>query len=205
MLDLPPERARLGAGGILAFSKICTHAGCAINLYRYPLSRADLAEPGARLPLPLLDLRRRRRAASASSAPPGAPCRSCRSTSTTQGRLIAAGDMSGPIGPSWLGGAQDVIRSRAPLPRRAHRLGAGAPQAALRYVFPDHWTFLFGEIALYSFVVLIGTGVFLTLFFEPCLAETTYDGSYAPLQGAEMSDAYRLGAPTSRSTSTAGC
>jgi ubiquinol-cytochrome c reductase cytochrome b subunit len=60
----------------------------------------------------------------------------------------------------------------------------------LRYAFPDHWSFLFGEIALYSFVVLVGTGVFLTLFFEPSLARTTYDGPYDPLQGVEVSLAY---------------
>jgi quinol---cytochrome-c reductase cytochrome b subunit len=61
---------------------------------------------------------------------------------------------------------------------------------ALRYTFPDHWSFLFGEIALYSFVVLVGTGIFLALFFEPSLARTTYDGMYDPLRGAEMSVAY---------------
>jgi ubiquinol-cytochrome c reductase cytochrome b subunit len=61
---------------------------------------------------------------------------------------------------------------------------------ALRYTFPDHWSFLFGEIALYSFVVLVGTGVFLALFFEPSLAQTTYDGVYDPLRGTEMSVAY---------------
>ena len=61
---------------------------------------------------------------------------------------------------------------------------------ALRYTFPDHWSFLFGEIALYSFVVLVGTGVFLALFFEPSLARTTYDGVYDPLRGVEMSVAY---------------
>lgn len=61
---------------------------------------------------------------------------------------------------------------------------------ALRYAFPDHWTFLFGEIALYSFVVLVGTGVFLTLFFEPSLARTTYDGVYDPLRGTEVSLAF---------------
>jgi ubiquinol-cytochrome c reductase cytochrome b subunit len=60
----------------------------------------------------------------------------------------------------------------------------------LRYAFPDHWSFLFGEIALYSFVVLVATGVFLTLFFEPSLARTTYDGSYGPLRGVEVSLAY---------------
>jgi ubiquinol-cytochrome c reductase cytochrome b subunit len=61
---------------------------------------------------------------------------------------------------------------------------------ALRYAFPDHWSFLFGEIALYSFVVLVGTGVFLTLFFEPSLARTTYEGTYDPLRGTEVSLAY---------------
>lgn len=59
-----------------------------------------------------------------------------------------------------------------------------------RYVFPDHWTFLFGEIALYCFVVLVGTGVYLTLFFEPSTAQVVYDGSYAPLRGQEVSRAF---------------
>jgi ubiquinol-cytochrome c reductase cytochrome b subunit len=61
----------------------------------------------------------------------------------------------------------------------------------LRYLFPDHWSFLLGEVALYSFIVLVGTGVYLTLFFEPSLAETVYRGPYVPLQGVQMSDAYR--------------
>ncbi|HZA60880.1 MAG TPA: cytochrome b N-terminal domain-containing protein, partial [Actinomycetota bacterium] len=63
-------------------------------------------------------------------------------------------------------------------------------KAAMRYIFPDHWTFLFGEIALYSFIVLVATGVYLTLFFEPSTAEMTYTGSYAPLQGTTVSEAY---------------
>jgi ubiquinol-cytochrome c reductase cytochrome b subunit len=62
---------------------------------------------------------------------------------------------------------------------------------ALRYLFPDHWSFLLGEVALYAFVVLVGTGIFISLFFEPSLAQTVYDGSYEPLRGAEMSHAYR--------------
>src|SRR5205085_936028 len=62
---------------------------------------------------------------------------------------------------------------------------------ALRYVFPDHWSFLLGEVALYAFVVLVGTGIYLTLFFDPSTAPTYYHGSYAPLRGLEMSHAYR--------------
>jgi ubiquinol-cytochrome c reductase cytochrome b subunit len=61
----------------------------------------------------------------------------------------------------------------------------------LRYLFPDHWSFLLGEIALYAFIVLVATGTYLALFFEPSLSETVYHGSYGPLQGATMSHAYR--------------
>ena len=56
-------------------------------------------------------------------------------------------------------------------------------QKALRYVFPDHWSFLLGEVALYSFIVLVATGVYLTLYFDPSLAHTVYHGTYGPLRG----------------------
>ncbi|ELS50563.1 cytochrome bc1 complex cytochrome b subunit [Streptomyces viridochromogenes] len=60
----------------------------------------------------------------------------------------------------------------------------------LRKAFPDHWSFLLGEIALYSFVVLLLTGVWLTLFFDPSMTEVVYHGSYRPLEGVRMSAAY---------------
>ena len=60
----------------------------------------------------------------------------------------------------------------------------------LRKVFPDHWSFMLGEIALWSFVVLLVTGVFLSLWFTPSMSESTYEGSYAQLRGVPMSDAY---------------
>jgi len=62
---------------------------------------------------------------------------------------------------------------------------------ALRYVFPDHWSFLLGEIAMYSFLILVATGIYLTLFFEPSLAKTVYHGEYAPLDGVHMTKAYK--------------
>lgn len=68
--------------------------------------------------------------------------------------------------------------------------GASFVRRALRYVFPEHWTFLLGEIALHAFLVLVATGVYLTLFFEPSLAETTYRGGYEPLRGHTMTEAY---------------
>jgi ubiquinol-cytochrome c reductase cytochrome b subunit len=61
----------------------------------------------------------------------------------------------------------------------------------MRYLFPDHWSFLLGEVALYAFIVLVATGVFLALFFEPSLSDTVYRGSYEPLRGATMSHAYK--------------
>jgi ubiquinol-cytochrome c reductase cytochrome b subunit len=69
----------------------------------------------------------------------------------------------------------------------------GAPfiRKTMRYVFPDHWSFLLGEVALYAFVVLVATGIYLTLFFEPSLTQVHYHGGYAPLQGQPMSEAYK--------------
>jgi ubiquinol-cytochrome c reductase cytochrome b subunit len=68
------------------------------------------------------------------------------------------------------------------------------PSAAVRRqlnkVFPTHWSFLLGEIAMYSFVILLLTGVYLTLFFDPSMNDVTYNGVYQPLRGVEMSKAY---------------
>jgi ubiquinol-cytochrome c reductase cytochrome b subunit len=70
------------------------------------------------------------------------------------------------------------------------RVGSSLVHRTLRYVFPDHWSFMLGEIALYAFLVLVGTGIYLTFFFEPSLAPTVYDGAYAPLRGTEVSRAF---------------
>jgi ubiquinol-cytochrome c reductase cytochrome b subunit len=62
---------------------------------------------------------------------------------------------------------------------------------SLRYLFPDHWSFLLGEVALYAFIVLVGTGIYLTFFYEDSTARVVYHGPYVPLQGHEMTHAYR--------------
>lgn len=62
---------------------------------------------------------------------------------------------------------------------------------ALNHVFPDHWSFMLGEIALYSFVILAATGAFLALFYTGSSAQIVYHGSYHPLDGIKMSAAYR--------------
>ena len=71
------------------------------------------------------------------------------------------------------------------------RLGAASfARSALNKVFPDNWTFMFGEIAMYCFLILVLTGVYLTFFFVPSSHTTLYTGSYAPFRGAEVSEAF---------------
>ncbi|HET9897113.1 MAG TPA: ubiquinol-cytochrome c reductase cytochrome b subunit [Streptosporangiaceae bacterium] len=68
--------------------------------------------------------------------------------------------------------------------------GAKGMRTFLRKIFPDHWTFLLGEIALYTFIILLLTGTFLTLFFKPSMTDVVYHGSYVKLHGVHMSEAY---------------
>jgi len=71
------------------------------------------------------------------------------------------------------------------------RLGSSSFfKKGVKKAFPDHWSFLLGEIALYSFAVLVLTGVFLTLFFKPSAADIVYQGSLTRLRGVHMSEAY---------------
>lgn len=86
-------------------------------------------------------------------------------------------------------------RPRSPVERLAAWMDdrlrlAGAATKTLRKPFPGHWSFLIGEIALFALVVLVLTGIFLTLFYTPSVREVVYDGPYVPLQGTEVSAAY---------------
>jgi ubiquinol-cytochrome c reductase cytochrome b subunit len=69
--------------------------------------------------------------------------------------------------------------------------GSGLLRRELRHIFPDHWSFFLGEIALYCFIILVATGTFMALFFHASSTEVVYNGSYKPLAGVTMSDAYR--------------
>src|SRR6186997_3417977 len=88
---------------------------------------------------------------------------------------------------------------RAPAPTELDRLvgwldertgAAEVARVALHKVFPDHWSFLLGEIALFSYIVLFATGLYLTFFFTADTRPVTYAGPYAPLVGAEVSAAF---------------
>jgi ubiquinol-cytochrome c reductase cytochrome b subunit len=66
---------------------------------------------------------------------------------------------------------------------------SGAVKEFGRKIFPDHWSFMLGEVALYSFVVILLSGTFLTFFFQASMTPVIYEGSYVPLKGIEMSAA----------------
>ncbi len=71
------------------------------------------------------------------------------------------------------------------------RLGvSGFARSALDKIFPDNWSFMLGEVAMYCLIILVITGTYLTMFFVPSAKETVYHGSYGPLQGVKMSQAY---------------
>jgi ubiquinol-cytochrome c reductase cytochrome b subunit len=87
-------------------------------------------------------------------------------------------------------------RAASPIERGARwlddRLGLSRfTRSALDKIFPDHWSFMVGEIAMYCFVILVLTGSYLTFFFSPSENKVTYAGPYKALQGVQMSDAYR--------------
>ena len=85
-------------------------------------------------------------------------------------------------GARFTGAAANYIDERTSISGLVKELG--------RKIFPDHWSFMLGEVALYSFVVILLSGTFLTFFFQPSMAVVTYQGSYVPLKGIEMSAAY---------------
>ncbi|MGL5858713.1 MAG: cytochrome bc1 complex cytochrome b subunit [Angustibacter sp.] len=68
---------------------------------------------------------------------------------------------------------------------------AAAVRFGLKKVFPDHWSFMLGEVAMYSLVILLITGTFLTFWYIPSAGQVVYDGAYTPLRGIEMSEAYK--------------
>ena len=83
--------------------------------------------------------------------------------------------------------------------RRAGNLGSWADERTgiakgaaymMKKVFPDHWSFMLGEIAMYSMIICLLTGVFLSFWFVPSAGQIPYNGSYVPLQGVIMSEAY---------------
>src|SRR5581483_1821538 len=189
----PPGAARGAPGLGAARDRRLLEALHARRLRDQPLPDAevpaDAAAPGARLPVPLLDVRPRDRRDGAVRA--GGAAASAAAALGRRRRGPARGrNLLGPGRPGLVGGASAVIRK---LVRFVDSRSGTAPliRKALRYVFPDHWSFLLGEIAMYAFVVLVATGTYLALFFHPSEHPVVYQGSSAPLKGQVISEAYQ--------------
>ncbi len=107
-------------------------------------------------------------------------------TETKPTSAPSAAEISTELAPNrgarFTGAAANYIDERTSISGLVKELG--------RKIFPDHWSFMLGEVALYSFVVILLSGTFLTFFFQPSMAEVTYGGSYVPLKGIQMSAAY---------------
>jgi ubiquinol-cytochrome c reductase cytochrome b subunit len=86
-----------------------------------------------------------------------------------------------PLGGRFVGAAANYIDERTSISGLVKELG--------RKIFPDHWSFMLGEIALWSFIVVLLSGTFLTFFFQASMVETHYDGSYPLMRGVSMSAA----------------
>jgi ubiquinol-cytochrome c reductase cytochrome b subunit len=101
---------------------------------------------------------------------------------TVQATRPVASPVEASRGARFTGAAANYIDERTSISGLVKELG--------RKIFPDHWSFMLGEVALYSFIVILLSGTFLTFFFQPSMAEVVYHGSYLPLKGVQMSAAY---------------
>ena len=171
-------------GDFYAYSKICTHLGCPTSLYETQTNRilcpchqsqfiaTEYAKPvfgPAARPLPQLPI-----------------------TVNEEGYFVATGDFLEAVGPAFWESEQtheldhhaDHLQRSAARPRSAEALDEldqrYHPAAGLRKqfnkVFPTHWSFMLGEVALYSFIVLLLSGTYLALFFDPSMAEVALRG-----------------------------
>ncbi|MGV9192856.1 cytochrome bc1 complex cytochrome b subunit [Microbacterium sp. MC2] len=102
-------------------------------------------------------------------------------TATATGHETATARDEKPLGGRFVAGAANYIDERTSISGFVKELG--------RKIFPDHWSFMLGEIALWSFVVILLSGSFLTFFFDAAMVETHYDGAHLPMRGIEMSAA----------------
>jgi ubiquinol-cytochrome c reductase iron-sulfur subunit len=102
MIDLPPARRDWTPDGIMAFSKICPHAGCAISLYRYPTSEPTSAGPAFTCPCHYSTFTPGD-GGQVIFGPAGRPLPQLPLMIDADGNLRAAGEFGSDIGPSWWG------------------------------------------------------------------------------------------------------
>ena len=100
---------------------------------------------------------------------------------TTTDERPATTTVEATKGQRFTGWAANYVDERTSISGLVKELG--------RKIFPDHWSFMLGEVALYSFIVILLSGTFMTFFFQASMVPVLYDGSYVPLKGIEMSAA----------------
>src|SRR5580692_3977474 len=164
-----PGRENWTPDGYVAYSKLCTHLGCPVGLYEQDLELLVC------------------------------PCHQSM-FNVRNGAVPEFGPAPRPLPQMHLGYNEDgYLIAMAPYDQAGKivgelddRLGvAKGGRVFLDKIFPDHWSFMLGEISLYSFVVLLATGVFLSLYFVPSSQQVIYHGSHRPLDGQWMSEAYK--------------
>ncbi|HQK32307.1 MAG TPA: ubiquinol-cytochrome c reductase cytochrome b subunit, partial [Phycicoccus sp.] len=105
-------------------------------------------------------------------------------TNTRPADALRAGDQPAEVAPSAaarkIGGVAGWVDDRTGAAKGVGYL--------MKKVFPDHWSFMLGEIAMYSMIIALLSGAFLTLWFVPSMGHTVYEGSYIPLRGVQMSE-----------------
>ena len=160
---------------------------------RLPGQPVRAADQPAAVPVPPVAVRRPRQDAKPIFGPATRPLPKLPITVDDEGYFVRDVRLQEPSDPASGSGHEADARRCEPAascPATARGRGARRPARAgrprcdrlLNKVFPDHWSFMLGEIALYSFIILLLTGTFLTFFFDPSMEEVLYDGSYTPLQ-----------------------
>ena len=179
-LELPAGRAAWAPQGLVAYSKVCTHAGCPVALYRAAArqlfcpchqSTFDVLRGGTPIFGP------------AERALPQLPIHIA-----DDGSIQAMSDFPRTHRSGLLGSGMITKKAIGYLD---DRLGsANFMTRAMRKVFPDHWSFMLGEICVYAFFVLLATGTYIAFFFNDSDTAVAYHGSYAPLAGRVMPHSY---------------
>jgi ubiquinol-cytochrome c reductase iron-sulfur subunit len=99
-IQMPPDRTTWAPEGLVAYSQICTHAGCAVSMLRYPLNEETSSGPALVCPCHYSTFDPRR-AAQVTFGPAGRPLPQLPLALDAQRQLLAAGGLSAPPGPSW--------------------------------------------------------------------------------------------------------
>ena len=195
--DLPAGRGRAGRReGIVAYSKICTHAGCAISLYRKPTFAPVAAEAGARLPVPLLDVRPGARRRACSSGPAGRPLPQLPLGIDGDGQPARGRQLLRAGRPVLVGRpqpeAEAVIRRAVRFARPAHRHRAVRPARRCATSSPTTGRSCSARSRSTRSSSSSATGIYLTLFFDPSVAtRSSTTARTRRCRARQMTQAYR--------------